>query len=116
MWLGWLGGLSVVLPSLLTAHLLDPAGRGRLWLENVEVVPYHLITALSAVLCGLASTVSVAFIESPRHVLLTGLMSFLAALTAQLTVLPLLMRSPRDRVAPAGQAELHLRARPAASR
>jgi Na+-translocating ferredoxin:NAD+ oxidoreductase RnfA subunit len=28
VWLGWLGGLSVILPSLLTAHLLDPSGRG----------------------------------------------------------------------------------------
>ncbi len=106
VWLGWLGGLSVTLPALLTAHLLEPKGRPRLWLENVQVVPYHLITALSGLACGLASALTVIVIESPRHVLLTGLMSFLAALTAQLTVLPLVMRSPRDRVAPAGQVEL----------
>jgi PAS domain S-box-containing protein len=106
VWLGWLGGLAVILPSLLTAHLLEPSGRGRIWLEHVEVVPYHLITALSALLCGLASTLSVLVIETPRHVLLTGLMSFLAALTAQLTVLPVLMRSPRDLVSPAGHFEL----------
>ncbi len=107
VWLGWLGaGISVALPSLLTAHLLDPSGRGGLWLERVEVVPYHLVTALSAVICGLASALAVSVIETPRQVVLTGLMSFLAALTAQLTVLPVLMRSPGDLVSPAGQLEL----------
>ena len=103
--LGFIGSLSVTVPALLTAWLLG-ADEGRLRLERVEVVRYHAVTALSSLLCGITGALTVASLQKPLGVLLTGLMSMLAALTAQLVVLPLLMRSPRDRVADAGQVEL----------
>ena len=101
--LGAVGGLSVILPALLTAHLLRAEG-GRLRLDEVDNVRYHTVTALS-LLCGLGAAGAVAVGLAPKDAPIAGLMSFLAALTAQLVVLPLVVRTS-DRRAAAGRLEL----------
>ena len=83
----------MILPALFTSHLLRPAEGGGSALDEVDNMRYHTVTAASALLVrGLAppawhsrSTGS----APPRTAAASpGLMSFLAALTAQLVVLP----------------------------
>ena len=103
--LGALGSLSVILPALLTSALLPRAGENGLRLDEVDNARYHLVTAASALLCGAAAVGVVALEFSVEDALVAGLMSFLAALTAQLVVLPLIIRT-KGRPASAGRSEL----------
>ena len=105
---GLAGSLALTLPALLTARLLAPDGRGRLLLEQVSVVRYHLAIAVSALLTGAIGALAVLSLMPAFDVLLTGTMSFLAALTAQLVVLPQMMRVRRDRVPHARRGEMAL--------
>src|SRR4051794_20538403 len=102
--LGVAGSLAVILPALLSAHLLR-AEDGRLRLDQVDNVRYHAVTAVSSLLCGLAAAATVAIPQTPADAPIAGLMSFLAALTAQLVVLPLVVRSS-GRGAYGGRLEL----------
>jgi len=102
--LGAAGSLTVVLPALFSAQMLRAHG-GRLRLDQVDTVRYHAVTAAASLLCGLAAAATVAVGLTPQDAPIAGLMSFLAALTAQLVVLPLVVRAT-DRKAAAGQLEL----------
>jgi PAS domain S-box-containing protein len=102
--LGVAGSLAVVLPALLSAHMLRADG-GRLRLDQVDNVRYHVVTAASSVVCGLAAAATVAVGLTPTDAPIAYLMSFLAALTAQLVVLPLVVRTSNRRAA-AGRLEL----------
>jgi PAS domain S-box-containing protein len=104
--LGAAGSLSVLLPALLSAHLLRAEG-GRLRLDQVDNVRYHSVTAASSLVCGVAAAATVSVGLKPADAPIAGLMSFLAALTAQLVVLPLVVRTS-DRRAAAGRFELPL--------
>jgi PAS domain S-box-containing protein len=98
------GSTAVVLPAWLTQHLLTRRHRTQVRLEEVDSPHYHLVTAASAVLCGILAMTAAAAAGGVGlgDVLVTFLMSLLAALTAQLAVLPLLLPgSPRR---PTGRA------------
>ncbi|MCW2821849.1 MAG: domain S-box protein [Marmoricola sp.] len=98
-WQAALGSLAVTLPSLLSAQLRGPGHTGRLRLDEVDTARYHLVTLGSALVCGVLAMAASATLLSLREVLISGLMSGLAALTAQLVVLPLLIRSSVTRAA-----------------
>lgn len=102
--LGVAGALAVILPALFSAHMLRAEG-GRLRLDQVDNVRYHTVTAASSVFCGLGAAAAVAVGLAPTDAPIAALMSFLAALTAQLVVLPLVVRTS-DRRAAAGRFEL----------
>lgn len=106
-WQGTLGSLAVTLPSLLTASLLAPGRSGPLRLDEVDTKRYNLVTVGSALVCGLLAVLAAATRLGLHGVLISGLMSALAALTAQLVVLPLLIRTPRSKPA-GGTVELVL--------
>lgn len=92
LWSGLLGSLAVILPAWFAQRALVSVERGHLRLDEVDSGRYHLVTALTALLCGAASLVATITRFGTGDVLLVGLMSFLASLTAQLAVLPLLIR------------------------
>jgi hypothetical protein len=100
-----LGSLSATLPALLTQHLLTRGRSGYLRLDEVDSTHYHAVTALSALVCGLGAAAIVAPVYSVGDALVAGLMSFLAALTAQQVVLPLMIRTSG---APAAAGTLEL--------
>ena len=102
--LGLVGSLSVIVPAFLTAHLLGGQGGG-LRLDEVDNRRYHAVTALSALLCGVAGALLISVAKDPADAPVAALMSFLAALTAQLVVLPLIIRTS-SRPAAGGPAEL----------
>jgi PAS domain S-box-containing protein len=102
--LGAAGSLAVIVPALFSAHMLRAEG-GRLRLDQVDNVRYHTVTAASSLLCGAGAAGAVAVGLAPREAPIAALMSFLAALTAQLVVLPLVVRTS-DRRAAAGHLEL----------
>ena len=101
-WAGLLGGLAVVLPALLTGHLLTRGWTQAFRLEEADSMRYHAVTAAAALLCAVLSSAAVAAALDPADAALTGLMAFLASLTAQLVVLPLLV--PRHGRPAAGSA------------
>ena len=102
--LGLVGSLSVIVPAFFTAHFLSRHGGGLL-LDEVDNRRYHTVTAISGLLCGLAAAALVAVAQDPDDALVAGVMSFLAALTAQLVVLPLIIQTT-GRPAAAGPGEL----------
>ncbi len=106
LWQGVFGSLSVTLPALVCAWMLQRHGHDGLPLEEVDVGDLALATVVSALVCALFGGLVVLAVRDLHAALLTALMSFLAALTAQLVVLPLLTRSPRDRAAAAEPPEL----------
>jgi PAS domain S-box-containing protein len=99
--LGVAGALSVILPALFSAHMLRAEG-GRLRLDQVDNVRYHTVTAASSLMCGVLGAAAVAIGLQPKDAPIAGLMSFLAALTAQLVVLPLVVRASGRRAAGSG--------------
>lgn len=106
-WQAALGSLAVTLPSLVTAVLLPTGPTGRLRLDEVDGVRYHLVTLGSALVCGLLAVLAASTLLNLRDTLISGLMSALAALTAQLVVLPLLIHTSGGRAA-GGTVELML--------
>ncbi len=90
---------------MLTAYLLTRHGHGGLRLDEVDNRRYHAVTAASSFLCGVAAAAVVAVALDDSDPLISGLMSFLAALTSQLVVLPLIIRTSGRRAA-AGKGEL----------
>jgi PAS domain S-box-containing protein len=96
--LGALGALTVILPAFFTAHFLARHGGG-LRLDEVDNKRYHTVTAVSGLLCGVAACGLVSLAMDPSDALIAGLMSFLAALTAQLVVLPLIIQTSGRRAA-----------------
>ncbi len=101
---GLVGSLSVILPAYFTAHLLARRSGG-LRVDEVDSPRYHIVTALSGLLCGVAAAALIGLAKDPGDALVSGLMSFLAALTAQLVVLPLIIRTA-GRPAAASPVEL----------
>jgi PAS domain S-box-containing protein len=101
-----IGSVALVLPAWLTQHLLTER-HDDVRLEEVDSAHYHAVTAASAGLCGVLSLVASAASGAmgPGQLMVSFLMSVLAALTAQLAVLPLLLRGSR-RPPAAGPAEL----------
>jgi PAS domain S-box-containing protein len=102
-----IGSVALVLPAWLTQHLLTQRHRGQVRLREVDSAHYHTVTAASAGLCGLLAILatSAAGNLGAGHIAVAFLMSVLAALTAQLAVLPLLL--PGSHRPPAGNpAEL----------
>ncbi len=106
-WQAALGSLAVTLPSLVTSVLLPTEPNGRLRLDEVDGVRYHLVTLGSALVCGLLAVLAASTLLNLRDTLISGLMSALAALTAQLVVLPLLIRTSGGKAA-GGTVELML--------
>ena len=96
--LGAMGALTVILPAFFTAHFLARHGGG-LRLDEVDNKRYHTVTAVSGLLCGVAACALVSLALDPADALIAGLMSFLAALTAQLVVLPLIIQTAGRRAA-----------------
>ena len=99
LWQGALGSLAVTLPSLLVAHLLVRRRSGQLRLDDVDLARYHLVVTGGALLSGAVATVAAITEYDLVQSLLAGLMSALAALTAQLAVLPLFVRTAGRRAA-----------------
>ena len=95
LWRGLLGSLAVTVPALLSQHLLTRERPAHLLLDEVDSVRYHAATAASALLCAGFAALAVIDSLSSHDLGLSVLMAFLAALTAQLAVLPLLV--PRSR-------------------
>ena len=95
LWRALLGSLAVTVPALLSQHLLTRERPAHLLLDEVDSVRYHLSTAVSALLCAGFAALAVVDSLSSHDLGLSVLMAFLAALTAQLAVLPLLV--PRSR-------------------
>ncbi len=106
-WQAALGSLAVTLPSLVTAVLLPAGQTGRFRLDDVDSVRYHLVVLGSALVCGLLAVLAASTVLNLRDTLISGLMSALAALTAQLVVLPLLIRTSGGKAA-GGTVELML--------
>ena len=96
--LGAMGALTVILPAYFTAHFLARHGGG-LRLDEVDNKRYHTVTAASGLLCGVTASALVSLALDPADALVAGLMSFLAALTAQLVVLPLIIQTAGRRAA-----------------
>lgn len=107
-WQGALGSLSVTVPAMLTYRLLSKRPGGELRLDEVDSIRYHLVTAGSALLCGVMAMGAAATELDWRDSLLAGLMSALAALTAQLVVLPLLIGRSSSKKPAGGRVELFL--------
>ncbi|MET1000080.1 MAG: ATP-binding protein [Marmoricola sp.] len=107
VWMGLVGSLAVVGPAVLAAHLLTKSRTGHLRLDEVDSGRYHLVTAMSALLCSGAAMLGATALYGPRDILVTGLMSFLSSLTAMLAVLPMLIRGS-GRAAAAKRPELVL--------
>lgn len=107
IWMGLVGSVAVVGPAVFAVHLLTKARTDHLRLDEVDSGRYHLVTALAALLCALIAVLAGATTYGPRETLVAGLMTFLSALTAQLAVLPMLIRGSR-RPASAGSPELIL--------
>jgi PAS domain S-box-containing protein len=105
IWIGVLGSIAVIVPALFAQRTLTRVSTGHLRLDEVDSGNYHLVTAVAALLCGLIAMAAAATLYDVQKVLLAGLMSFLAALTAQLAVLPLMIRGSGSAPA-AGNFEL----------
>ena len=105
IWKGLLGSLVIILPAWITQRVLVRSDSSHLRLDEVDSDRYHLVTALTALMCGLAGAVAALARSGVEDGLLVGLISFLAALTAQLAVLPLLIRGA-GRPAAGGVVEL----------
>jgi PAS domain S-box-containing protein len=105
IWIALFGTVAVMAPALFAQSRLTSSATGHLRLDQIDSGPYHLVTALAALVCALISMGGATFLFDTETVLVAGLMSFLAALTAQLAVLPLLIRGPA-RPASGGAAEL----------
>ena len=98
--IGLIGSLAVTLPALLSWQLLTRGGRVQLTIVDMDRARYHLGTAAAAVVCALFAMAAVAATGvSTGDVPLAGLMSFLAALTAQLVVVPLTLKAGSHRAA-----------------
>ncbi len=95
LWRALLGSLAVTVPALLSQHLLTRERPAHHLLDEVDSVRYHLSTAVTALLCAGFAALAVVDSLSSHDLGLSVLMAFLAALTAQLAVLPLLV--PRSR-------------------
>jgi len=92
VWVALVGSVAVTGPALFSQHLLTRSSSGFLRLDEVDSGRYHLVTALAALLCAVASVAGTVTLYEPGDVALAALMSFLAALTAQLAVLPMFIR------------------------
>ena len=98
------GSLAVWVPALFTGVLLTGDRAGGLRPGDVDGVRYYLVTLGSGLLCGVMSGPLVAVVLTPRDAVVAGVMSALAAVTAQLLVLPLFLpRSDRGPVATSGE-------------
>ncbi len=108
LWQGAAGSLAVVLPALFTADRLSHSPSGGLFrLDNVDTARYHLAIAGSAVICGALAFAAGTTVLTVRESLVAAMVSTLAALTAQLVVLPLMVRTS-GRKAAGGHLELML--------
>ena len=102
-----IGSLAVTVPALLAQYLLTRHRPAHLLLDEVDSIRYHGATAISASLCAGFAALAVIGSLSSRDLGLSVLMSFLAGLTAQLAVLPMLVAPSRRRAA-AGLLELNV--------
>ena len=83
--------LAVTLPALLTWWALTRGQEGRLHVNLVDTIRYHVVTAVSAALSAMVAALAVLVFLGPENALITLGITFLAALTAQLVVLPLVI-------------------------
>ena len=83
--------LAVTLPALLTWLALTRGQAGRLQVNLVDTIRYHVVTAVAAALSALVAALAVLVFLGPEDALTTLGITFLAALTAQLVVLPLVI-------------------------
>lgn len=93
-WQGAAASLAVTLPALLCVHWLRPTTAAYRRFNAGEVDAYHGVTAAVGLLCGVlsAGAAAVAGRGDASQLLLTGLISFFAATTAQVIVLPFHLR------------------------
>jgi PAS domain S-box-containing protein len=92
LWTGVLGTLSIVVPAWYAQHTLTTVATGHLRLDEVDSDRYHLVTAVTAVLSGAITFAATTTRQDVETAVVIGVLSFLAALTGQLAVLPLLIR------------------------
>ena len=97
--------LALTLPALVTWWALTRGQSSKLHVNLVDTIRYHVVTALSALISALLAGLAVLVFLGPEGVLTTILITFLAALTAQLVVLPLVITT-LGRPAAAKQPEL----------
>lgn len=83
--------LAVTLPALATWWALTRGQSSKLHVNLVDSLRYHVVTALSALLSALVAGFALLAFVGPAGVLTTIAITFLAALTAQLVVLPLVI-------------------------
>jgi len=105
VWRALVGTLALTMPALLSQHLRTRHRPAHLLLDEVDSVRYHAGTAASAVLCAGFAALAVVDSVSSHDLGLSVLMAFLAGVTAQLAVLPLLVPRSRRR-ASGGMIEL----------
>ena len=93
-WQGAAASLAVTLPALLCVHWLRPTTAAHRRFNEGEVDAYHGVTAAVGLLCGVlsAGAAAAAGRVDASQLLLTGLISFFAATTAQVIVLPFHLR------------------------
>ncbi len=101
------GSVALWVPALVTSTALRRGTAGELRLDDVDGVRYYVVTLASGLLCGVLSGALVAVVLTPSDAVVAGVMAGLAALTAQLLVLPLLLPpSGHGPVATAGELVL----------
>ena len=83
--------LAVTLPALVTWWALTRGQTSKLHVNLVDTIRYHAVTAGSAALSAVIAGLAVLVFLGPEDALTTFAISFLAALTAQLVVLPLVI-------------------------
>jgi hypothetical protein len=104
-WEDLVGSVFVTLPGLFTAAMLGWGRGAEVRLDLVDSGRYHLVTAFSAVLASVLGSLAILGAFGPRQAAIAVVISFLAALSAQLVVLPLVIgQSATPPVA--GRAEL----------
>jgi len=94
-WVALLGSVAVTVPALCCDLLLNRDRPAHLLIDEVDSVRYHGATAVAAVLSALLTSMAVLVEMGTKDLPITILMSFLAALTAQLAVLPLFVPKSR---------------------
>ncbi|MBZ5737394.1 ATP-binding protein [Nocardioides mangrovi] len=93
-WQGSVASLAVTVPGSLSAHWVRPGSVALRRFNEGEVDAYHGTTALAGLVCGVLSAMAAAGAGrgGVDQVVLTGVVSFFAATTAQLVLLPFVLR------------------------
>ena len=90
-WQDVVGSLFVTVPGLFTAAMLGWGRGSEVRLDLVDSDRYHLVTALSALLGAVLGSLGILTVFGVREAAVAAVIAFLASLSAQLVVLPLVI-------------------------